>query len=545
MFINDYLWERRIEISARIQEEDRLLIHSPTDSGKTYFTIEYAKANPHLKIALLVPTQNLVKNIKLDHPHLHCDRGSEWAKTCKPHNFIITTYDTFSFLEYKFDVVFIDEAHLLAGHADFRDKALAPLFSIDAKTVFLTGTPEVINRLGYPLESISKNVAPKHATIYQLKQSVKNQVFEIIQNRNKRRLTIIRVNDKKIIDWAFEIFKNDVNIIKIYSDADEILCENQCEETLEDVKKGKIEDCVEVLLTTSVIDAGISLQVEKDVDCHAVALKDMPNAIDMVQLFARVRRNSGNTMDLSIYGEFNEYELLDETPIRITRPRQLMDNLKHEYEQYSKLDAENYINLLAKYDIRCEIKNERQNEFNAEYISRLKPIQIAKNLNRFPSVYYSIICLLAERDREEEIELITGEKQIISPVNAEVRRMAGQVKKAIKNDIHLSMFISKTYQEQKVVRLNTAVDLYSTSHRFRIVMDELVLGLDNSGYKMNLDAFNELNKQEKECIKAVSNLVYKSVNWKRKNVTLTEREYDSVVLPYLKLFRPIDVKLAM
>lgn len=545
MYINDYLTERLEELTDRIQEEDRLLIHSPTDSGKTYFTIQYAKANPHLKIALLVPTQNLVKNIKLDHPHLHCGRGSEWAKTCKPHNFIITTYDSFSFLEYKFDVVFVDEAHLLAGHADFRDVALAPLLNINAKTVFLTGTPEVINRLGYSQVSVSKKVTPKHATIYQLKQTVKNQMFEIIRNRDERRLTIIRVNSKNIIDDIFEMFKDSVNIIKLYSDDEKVICENQCEETLEDVRKGKIEDCVEVLLTTSIIDAGISLRVEKDVDCHALSTMDMPNAIDMVQLYARVRSNSGNTMELSIYGEFNEYELYDDAPIRITRPRQLMDNLYHEYQQYSKLDAENYINVLSKYDIRCEIKNEKISEYDIDYLSRLKPISIAKNLHNYPSIYYSILCLLAERGKDEQIKIIAGDKRIGSQVNSQVRRIQLQIESAIKNEIHLSMFIGKSYQEQKIVRLNTAVDLYTTSERFRSVLNELMLGLDISDYKMTLDAYNELNSQEKECIKAVSNLIYNNVNWKRKTITLKEKSYDSVVLDYVNLFRQIDVKLAM
>lgn len=545
MFIKDYLTERINEITDRIQEEDRLLLYSPTDSGKTFFTKEYAQANPHLRIALLVPSKDLVKNIKFQHPELHCGRGREWAKTCKPHNFIITTYDSFDFLEYKFDVVFIDEAHLLAGHADFRDVALAPLFNIKAKTVFLTGTPEVINRLGYSQLTIDKNVATKHATIYQMTQTAKNQIFQIIESRDERRLTIIRVNDKKLIDDIFEIFKNSVNIIKVYSDDEKVVCENQCEETLEDVRKGKIEDCVEVILTTSIIDAGISLKVEKDVDAHALALKDMPNAIDMIQLYARVRSNSGRSMDLSIYGKFNEYELYDDEPIRITRPRQLMDDLHHEYQKYSKLDSEHYLNVLSKYDIRCEIKNQRMSEIDIEYLSRLKPIQIVKNLNRYEELYYPLVRLLEDRNKGDQVQLITGEKMVISKVNAEVRRYELQIESAIKNEIHLSIFIGKSYQEKKVVRLNKAVDLYSTQSRFRSVMDELMLGLDISDYKMSLDGYNELNTEEKECIKAVSNLVYKSVNWKRKNVKLKTKDYDSVVLPYVKLFRYVDVKLAV
>jgi uncharacterized protein YkvS len=55
----------------------------------------------------------------------------------------------------------------------------------------------------------------------------------------------------------------------------------------------------------------------------------MSNAIDMVQLLARVRENSGYKMDLTIIGNFQDYEL-DDIPLQNFKSKaQLCNEMGH------------------------------------------------------------------------------------------------------------------------------------------------------------------------------------------------------------------------
>ena len=61
--IKQYLSEIKNELSNLINERQKLLLVSPTESGKTTFVLEYIRENPDKRIALLTPTQSLTDNI--------------------------------------------------------------------------------------------------------------------------------------------------------------------------------------------------------------------------------------------------------------------------------------------------------------------------------------------------------------------------------------------------------------------------------------------------------------------------------------------------
>jgi uncharacterized protein YkvS len=62
----------------------------------------------------------------------------------------------------------------------------------------------------------------------------------------------------------------------------------------------------------------------------------MANAIDMEQLLARVRENSGYKMDLTIIGNFQDYEL-DDIPL----------NQKHNYAMKWGIDKNSILKLIV------------------------------------------------------------------------------------------------------------------------------------------------------------------------------------------------------
>jgi hypothetical protein len=77
----------------------------------------------------------------------------------------------------------------------------------------------------------------------------------------------------------------------------------------------------------------------------------MANAIDMEQLLARVRENSGYKMDLTIIGNFQDYEL-DDIPLQNFKSKaQLCNEMGHRYEQYTKINSDCYQWVLGKYKI--------------------------------------------------------------------------------------------------------------------------------------------------------------------------------------------------
>ena len=137
-----------------------------------------------------------------------------------------------------------------------------------------------------------------------------------VKQETHSKTILIRVNSKSVIDDTMQTFKPSLKdkIACIYSDEDNVLYQNQDKDKIKELKKGKISD-LDFILCTSIFDVGLSFEVDRDIQCYAVSQDNrrMPNAIDMVQLLARVRENSGFNMDLTIIGNYGDYELKNNT----------------------------------------------------------------------------------------------------------------------------------------------------------------------------------------------------------------------------------------
>ena len=93
--IETRLGEYKKEVYSFIKTEvkEKLLV-APTGTWKTYTIIQFAKDNPDLKLALLCPTQSLVKNIGQDYTDVPCGFGIDFLDYNRFTNFIVTTYDS-------------------------------------------------------------------------------------------------------------------------------------------------------------------------------------------------------------------------------------------------------------------------------------------------------------------------------------------------------------------------------------------------------------------------------------------------------------------
>ena len=540
-FIGEFQTTINSFINKKIKQQ---LITSPTGTGKTFAIIRYADANPHKKIVLLCPYQSLVDNIQKDNPDLTCGYGAEFLSYNKTSNFIVTTYDSIEKIE-DVDLYIVDEAHLLCSHSSFRD-VIPMIFQTQTKVVFITATPEIIedlfpkyNNKDYILE-FDIHRTKKEVKILTGKYNVKHTIKDIITNNlNPSKTILIRVNSKKVIDDIMQTFKptQKDKIACIYSDEDNVLYQNQDKEKIRELKKGKISD-LDFILCTSIYDVGLSFEVDRDVQCYAVSqdTRCMPNAIDMVQLLARVRENSDYNMDLTIIGNYGDYEIINSPFENYKSKIQLCNEMAHRYEQYSHLSFDAYIGILNYYKIDVtEIQTLGFESHPVKMASRVSDTVIAQNFNSFPEEYAIICNNLEYQGKSHLIDLITGNERIEGlKNNANVQRVYNILFDATKEEIDLNLFIGKKFSVKRYELLKEVTTNYTLDKRD--IYSNLIRGLYSKDATFNYNelGFKELNKSKQKSIITLFNITYKRGEFRGvKTEKILKKGVDKVFLEYM------------
>ena len=531
--VENNLGEYKTEIYSFIktQTKEKLLV-APTGSGKTYIIIQFAKDNPHLKLALLCPTQSLVKNIGEDYKDVSCGFGSEFLDRNRFSDFIVTTYDSIETLE-NMDYIFIDEGHQIASDGSYR-KVIAKILESDFKKVFISATPEIIEDY-IPKTEESKLEFRMHRPqqeikIFSGKYNIKGIISDIINNTKGLNKTIlIRLNNKEIIESVYDSFKPlfKDKIARIYSDEDNVLYDNQNTDTINNLKMGKISN-VDVVLCTSIYDAGLSFKVDRDIQAYAVSqdTRKMPNPIDMVQFLARVRGNSGYKMDLTIIGNYGDYEMISMELPKYKSMQRLCNLMAHRYEEYREMYFGSYHYVLNRYNIDVtEITDLGFKTSKSIRSSRVSYMDIAQNFNSFSKEYSIVSSNLDNDEQRYQIELITGDKTLGGGSNARVQRVFNHFHYATKNEIPFKCFFNETYSVEvfdMLVKLredykNDADDLFSNMVYNIINPNGSVLNYKELGYK-------DLIQADAKVVRKVYNLFYKSHDFRRAKVKLIEKK---------------------
>ncbi|MDC0120122.1 DEAD/DEAH box helicase family protein [Flavobacteriaceae bacterium] len=528
--IKNYLSEKLELLSELLNKGEDTLIVSPTDSGKTRAIITYAKQNPQRRIAVLCPTQALVDNLKQD-----CDMpagyGKKWAQNTQFFHLLVTTYDSIQFFEEnRFDAIFIDEAHYLAQAGIYRVKALEYMMELDCQKILVTATPNVIERLeGFTRVEFVKETKRKEIKIYNQRDNEINIAATLIKNRNPENLLMLRINNKEILDGIHEKYP-DLVITKIYSDKEQVIIQGQDEEAFKNIKKGVISKSTQVVLTTSIMDCGISLEVNRDVDCYAISYGNVINPIDAVQLSARVRSNSEFRMHLSIIGHFDDYSTVT-FPINQVKGKQRFELMATEYDMLSKLFIYYYIELLNSYNITVDEKKPLVNLVRFNGKNGRSSISIAKNFGA-SSKYPEIVDLAKNYGYSDWLEVIKGDQSEGYKENTEYVRIFSELIEAIEYGISFKFFIKDKYYRDTLTKLKYCVDNYwkDNSREFKEFIDLLIAGYRGNEKKVSisLKLFSELATQEKDAGKQLAKLMFKSNNkWNSESKTFNNRVVDS------------------
>lgn len=541
------------------KEKDVLLINGYTGIGKTYSMIAYAKANSNKKIVLACPTQLLVNNIKNDEAYKEiarvCGYGGRFAESMHNENFVVTTYDT-ALMMYGIDEIFIDEAHEIAGSADYREAVIA-IMQLSCKKILITATPEVIIDLPYfenTFESVIcfKNLLKdENVVVIKSRKMPKTLIEDIMEStKNSDKTILIRVKNKGLIDEIFSKYKRIFKgrkIGKIYSDDRNVLEEEQSAEDVFNLKTGDIRG-FDIVLCSNIYDAGLSLKVDRDVDCYAVSHsnKIMPNPVNMRQLFARVRANTGYTMTLTILGNFGTYEG-NNSPLIVDDYRLSAKEMGARFDALSNLTEQRYTALLGYHRMNCIVKEDlgvkKRYSAGKASISDL----IANLIITAPKHYSNIKLLLESKGEQKQLRWLEGTKNISNKgSNTKVVREVNRITKAIESGISLDTFFTQTlvgydslndHKAEYVIKYNpskcdTLQLVYDKmDYRTDITFINLIKGMAyNNGDKFNYKELelDMLNKADSKAVKSVYNMMYKKPNFNGKSANKVFKEGVSV-----------------
>ena len=513
--IKKYLTERIDVLKSKILEGVNFTLQAPTGSGKTHALLMLSQSLTDLRIVFAMPTQSLVENLKANPKYkdfdLVCGYGTDFYKMNKSARVVITTYDTAIKFNDNVDAIFIDEAHLIAGHGNFRKEILVKLLSLKCTKVLISGTPETINHLpNYDSLTFTKKETPKRIKIQITQDKATDTICNIIKNRDRRKYTIIRYNHRITLDKIQDIFREEIKIDKLYSDKENILLHNQNNEAVTSIQKGIIPTDRDVLLTTSIIDAGLSLDVNKDVDCYIISERGMPNPIDALQLSHRVRANTGHKMITTIIGSgFGEFTDTKITLGKSQHPSQWIDSLNSAYDWYTELIEQSYVDFLKSYNVIGSVSNRDSRYTKSEKVSNNRDITIARNLYHF-SVYSSIERLAKKHGREDELCFFNGSTYLRgTKETTQAVRVGHYIKEAFKNHVPLDWFMTDKFSTKKIDNLLKAIRYINNSEQFNEVACKLLEAVlySKEDVKISLEKYNGFDKAMKNSFKVLNDVV--------------------------------------
>ena len=288
-----------------IDTNNKVLIKAETGTGKTTAIIkDFRKIKPDARCLLLAPLTIIVDQLRLKYKGENISfltGSSSFSDHRKAMNssFIVATYEQgvkhLKDKNNKFDYVFIDEAHQLINansyKADVIKNLTKELNRADFKIIGLTGTPNrLFADIGFYMINIDfKSVLPVNVNV----RYSNAEPLEIVLNHiNFGARCIFRINDINALD---EISANLINQ-GLFTE-DEILILHSSKEIKRSkefrylYQKSKFHKHIKIVLTTSLIDEGLSIN-DDFTDSVFISTNHAPEAEPVKQFFARFRNES-------------------------------------------------------------------------------------------------------------------------------------------------------------------------------------------------------------------------------------------------------------
>ncbi|MGO3689347.1 MAG: DEAD/DEAH box helicase family protein [Psychroflexus halocasei] len=311
--INKYVAEVLPDVIDYTEKHKKVIMRADTGKGKTTaIAREFHKHRPNARVLVLEPLLIIIEQNRKEYEDraIFLDGNSVKDKSLRD----AADYESLVFATYKqglkllkkgsqFDFIIIDEVHQLLTANSFKSQEISDLTGTfyDTCLIGLTGTPtNIFKQIGYKLIDVDvKKPEPVNVEVRYLN----NKPYTIALNhlRNVKGKTLLRLNDVK----GLEILKSQLVSSKLYK-KNEILVlystkENKSSKDFKQLAhQRKFDENIRLVLTTSLIDEGLSINQENFTDVVFIEAEYSPRPEPIKQFFARFR-NKDNQRNNYLY----------------------------------------------------------------------------------------------------------------------------------------------------------------------------------------------------------------------------------------------------
>ncbi len=297
--VKEYMSEAMIELIKYVELQSRTCIYADTGLGKTTAFINSFKRSISTRAIFLVPLQSIAYQIHEDHsvPYLTGESDSRMHSKAKVSNIFVATYEQgVKYLgDTKYDYVIIDEGHNLITANSYKSDVISELNHklsiIKSKVILLTGSPlNIFHFMGYDLIEVVKERIVKTKINERITKltGYETLMSHVLTNDDK---ILIRYNNISDLELAKEVLCRDHGYkedeIMVLQSSREVKRSKLYQQLLKDKK---FDDIIQIVLTTSVIDEGIS--IKQDGFSSVVFIETKKGELrpeELKQFFARFR----------------------------------------------------------------------------------------------------------------------------------------------------------------------------------------------------------------------------------------------------------------
>lgn len=317
--IKNFVSEGLRDVLNYADQNKKIVLQAETGTGKTTAFLKYfSEYRQNKRLLILAPLTAIVEQNKNEFSNIVALTGnsepSEHTRA-KTWEIVMATYEQgYKHLSTgnKFDYVVIDEVHNLISSHSFKRESIKNLTSVlrNCKMIGLTGTTNpLFKSLGYKLVNIKKkDLSPVNVS---MKVDNRSPVKIALQHlKDVKGKCIIRINSK---DDATEI-KKELISKKRYSKNEILILKSDAHikksaDFIKLTQRSCFNDSVKLVLTTSLIDEGLSIKQEgfSDVVFIENTYKPMPEAVK--QFFARFRNQDSQRKNYLYFRETKDQSL--------------------------------------------------------------------------------------------------------------------------------------------------------------------------------------------------------------------------------------------
>lgn len=412
-----YVSEISPEIIKFINNNQKTLIQSPTDSGKTYAMCKEIAPGLKGKTIILQPLVSVTEQTGLKYkiPYLTGESNDIDKNTAITEALITTTYEQGLKLIGEFDNIIFDEAHGITNDTyrnEVISKLLYKLEQADKKVIFLTATPHnLFTEIGFKSVSIKLSEYKPETVIFRKGYSdIWNTLNEHEKQRKNKGIAIYKVQSKdKIKAFRKQLIKQNKyksdEILMLYSD-EQIKKHSDYNLLIEDEIFSKN---TKIVLATSFINSGLNINDKRVSEVVNIESNYYANPDEFKQFIARVRSESNANVKYYTYFKIpenqktlnkkynaclffrKELQKLNNNANDINKGIRIFDSYnitKAQKDRFkSALSEDNQyvydnVNNVYSVNIAYVLQQARKNEYeNFDYIDYMNYLKVNQNLN--------------------------------------------------------------------------------------------------------------------------------------------------------------------